>query len=258
MPTALITGATAGIGLAFARHLAAGGHDLVLVARDLERLDKVAAEIRAAHGVTAEVLRADLVTTEGTAAVEARLRGRERPVDLLVNNAGFALRMPFLATDIEDEIRMHDVLVVAVLRLTHAALPGMIERGHGAVVNVSSVSGWLPRGTYSAAKAWVTMFTEGLAASLAGSGVRAMVLAAGFVRTEFHDRARINMSRLPSFLWLDADDLVAAALHDLRRGKVVSVPGRLYKIAAWLLPRMPRRLAVGVGRQHPASRQPDR
>ena len=256
MRTALVTGATAGIGLSFARQLAAQGYDVVLVARDVERLATVAADLGERNHVTAEVLSADLATPAGIGAVEARLRDPERPVDLLVNNAGFGLRKPFLANDVADEERMLDVLVRAVLRLTHAALPGMIERRRGAVVNVSSVSGWLPRGTYSAAKAWVTMFTEGQAASLSGTGVRAMVLAAGFVRTEFHDRARIDMSRLPSSLWLDPDQLVAAALRDLRRGKTVSVPGAFYKVAAWLLPRMPRRMALGVGRRHPARAGP--
>ena len=256
MATALVTGATAGIGLSFAWQLAAQGHDVVLVARDVERLKRVAADLRERNGVAAEVLSADLATAAGIGAVEARLRDPERPVDLLVNNAGFGLRKPFLANDVADEERMLDVLVRAVLRLTHAALPGMIDRGRGAVVNVSSVSGWLPRGTYSAAKAWVTMFTEGLAASLSGTGVRAMVLAPGFVRTEFHNRADMDMSRLPSSLWLDADQVVAAALGDLRRGKTVSVPGVFYKAAAWLLPRMPRRMAQGVGRRHPASGRP--
>lgn len=254
MSTALVTGATAGIGLSFARRLAAAGHDLVLVARDAERLESVAAALRTGHGVDTEIVPADLTTPAGVGVVEERLHDSQHPVDLLVNNAGFGLRKPFLANDVADEERMLDVLVRAVLRLTHAALPGMVERGHGAVVNVSSVSGWLPRGTYSAAKAWVTMFTEGLAASLSGTGVRVMVLAPGFVRTEFHDRAGMEMSRLPSSLWLDADEVVAVALRDLGRGKVVSVPGAFYKAAAWLLPRVPRRLAVGAGRRHPAGR----
>ncbi|MGH8828977.1 MAG: SDR family NAD(P)-dependent oxidoreductase, partial [Jiangellaceae bacterium] len=120
-----------------------------------------------------------------------------------------------------------------------------------AVVNVSSVSGWVPRGTYSAAKAWVTAFTVGLGAQLDGTGVRAMALAPGFTRTEFHDRAEMRMSRLPEWLWLDADALVDAAMKDLRKGKQVSVPGAVYKVAAAALPRLPRRLVVGVGRRHP-------
>jgi hypothetical protein len=252
MPTALVTGATAGIGLSFARQLAAGGHDLILVARNSERLVAVAAELRTEYRTTAEVLAADLATNEGVEAVEKRLREPQRPVDLLVNNAGFTLRRPFVANDVADEEAMLDVLVRAVLRLTHAALPGMIGRGHGAVVNVSSVAGWVPRGTYGAAKAWVTSFTQGLDGQLEGTGVRAMLLVPGFVRTEFHDRARIDMSALPSFMWLHADDLVRTGLRDLRRGKTVSIPGAVYRTAAWWLPRLPRRVAVGLGRRHPA------
>ncbi|MFW6092147.1 MAG: SDR family NAD(P)-dependent oxidoreductase [Actinomycetota bacterium] len=254
MPTALVTGATSGIGLAFARQLAATGHDLVLVARDADRLADTAARLQADHGVSTESLQADLATDEGTTAVEQRLRSADPPVDLLVNNAGFALRKPFVANDIADEERMLRVLVLAVLRLTHAALPGMLERGRGAVVNVSSVASWVPRGSYSAAKAWVTMFTEGLATNLRGTGVRAMALCPGYVRTEFHQRASMNMAGLPRFLWLDADTLVSTALRDLARGKTVSVPGAVYRSAAWLLPRLPRRLVVGVGRRHPAGR----
>lgn len=253
MATALVTGPTAGIGLAFSRALAARGHDLVLVSRQRPRLETVAAELEGAYGVGAEVLPADL--SADTDAVEKRLRADNNPVDLLVNNAGFALREPFLRSDIADEERMLDVLVRAVLRLTHAALPGMTERGRGAVVNVSSVAGWVPRGTYSAAKAWVTAFTEGLAPQLHGTGVQVMALAPGYTRTEFHDRAEMNMSSLPSWMWLDADTLVNAALRDLRHGKTVSVPGTVYKTAALALPRLPRRLVLAVGRRHPAGRQ---
>ena len=253
MATVMVTGPTAGIGLAFARALAAQGHDLVLVARDQARLEAVAAELRGAYGVGVEVLQADLA--RDTESVEKRLRQTTPPIDLLVNNAGFALRKPFLANDIADEEAMLDVLVRAVLRLTHAALPGMIERGHGAVINVGSVAGWVPRGTYSAAKAWVTAFTEGLAAQVAGTGVQVMLLAPGYTRTEFHDRARMNMSSLPSWMWLEADALVQGALRDLRRGKVISVPGAVYKVAAAALPRLPRAVVRAVGQRHPAGRQ---
>lgn len=252
MAVALITGPTAGIGLAFARKLAAQRWDLVLVSRDADRLQAVAAELRGEHGVTTEVLPADLATD--TRAVERRLADPANPVDLLVNNAGFTLRKPFLANDIADEERMLDVLVRAVLRLTHAALPGMLERGRGGVVNVSSVAGWVPRGTYSAAKAWVTSFTEGLQPQLAGTGVRAMALAPGFTRTEFHERAEMSMSGLPSWLWLDAGDLADAALRDLRAGKTVSVPGPVYKVAATVVPRLPRPLVRTLGSKHPGRR----
>jgi hypothetical protein len=253
MPTALVTGPTSGIGLAFARRLAAQGHALVLVARDEARLASVADELRGAYGVEVEVLPADLSGDDGH--VVGRLSDPERPIDLLVNNAGFALRTPFLANEVADEERMLDVLVRAVLRLTHAALPGMIERHRGAVINVSSVAGLVPRGTYSAAKAWVTMFTEGLAAQLAGTGVRVMVLLPGFVRTEFHERAAMNMSGLPSWAWLDADALVDTALRDLARGRTTSVPGAAYRAASVALPRLPRRLVTAVGRRHPDNRR---
>ncbi len=255
MGTAVVTGATSGIGLAFARQLAAAGHDLVLVARDVERLEKLAAGLRYRHGVDAEVVPADLSTVSGTALIERRLRDDDRPVDVLVNNAGFSMRRPFLANDIADEQRLLDVLVRAVLRLTLAALPGMVERGSGAVVNVSSIAGFVPRGTYSAAKAFVTTFTEGVAGRLTGTGVRAMVLIPGFVRTELHDRAGIDMSALPSYLWLDADDLVRAALRDLARGKTVSVPGVFYKAFATVMPRLPRRAVVAAGRRYPGRRR---
>lgn len=254
MSTALVTGPTSGIGNAFARQLAASGYDLVLVSRDAERLAETATQLEKKYDVSAEVLPADLSTHEGMAAAEERLSDAGRPVDLLVNNAGFALRKPYIANDIGEEERLLNVHVVAVLRLTHAALPGMMERGRGAIVNVSSLAGMIPRGTYSAHKAWATMFSEGLAPRVASSGVRVMALVPGFVRTELHQRAQMKMSGIPSFMWLDVDRLVRVALRDLERGKRVSVPGRLYRLASWLLPRMPRRLLVATGKRHPAER----
>jgi short-subunit dehydrogenase len=249
VPTALVTGATAGLGLAYARRLAADGHDLVLVARDAARLDAVAAEVRSATGRAVEVLGADLADRTALARVEARLADSARPVDLLVNNAGFALRRPFIANDVDAEDRMLDVLVRAVLRLTRAALPGMVERGRGAVVNVASVAAWTPRGTYSAHKAWVVAFTEGLWGAVAGTGVRVQALCPGYVRTEFHGRAGMDMRRLPSAAWLSADEVVAASLRDLRRDRVVCVPSRRYRLVVAVLRHAPRTLVVGGGRR---------
>ncbi len=250
MPTALVTGATAGIGAAFARRLAAECHDLVLVARDVERLEGSASELEAATGRRAEMLSADLADRAACAAVEHRLADPDRPVDVLVNNAGFGLRRPFLATDIDEEERLLDVLVRAPLRLTHAALPGMVERRRGAVVNVSSVAGWLARGTYSAAKAWVTTFSESLAAQVADSGVRVMAVCPGYVRTEMHERIGLDRSRLaPSWAWMDPDDLVDGALRDLRRGRVVSVPSLRFRVAATAFRHGPLRLRAGVARR---------
>jgi uncharacterized protein len=234
MTTSLVTGATAGLGAAFARRLAADGHDVVLVARDEKRLTERAAELRERYGVAAEVLAADLATDEGIAAVEARLADRDRPVDVLVNNAGFGNRGMFLEVSAADEAMMLKVHCEAVLRLTMAAAGAMRERGRGFVVNVASVAAFMPRGTYAASKAWVVRFTQGAARELAGSGVRLMVLCPGFVHTEFHERAGMDVSGLPGFAWLDADKVVAAAVRDLARGRVVSVPDVRYKAAVAL------------------------
>ncbi|MFE0625360.1 SDR family NAD(P)-dependent oxidoreductase [Streptomyces sp. NPDC058864] len=231
MTTSLITGATAGIGAAFARRLAKDGHALVLVARDGQRLEESAQELRHAYGVTVEVLPADLSEDKGIAAVEARLRDRERPVDVLVNNAGFGNRGGFGDVPVTDELTMLKVHCEAVLRLTCAATGAMRERGRGFVVNVASVAAFVPRGTYGASKAWVVSFTQGVARELAGTGVRLMALCPGFVRTEFHRRAGMETGGIPSWAWLDADKVVAAALRDLARGRSLSVPDPRYKVA---------------------------
>ncbi|GAA3923265.1 SDR family oxidoreductase [Actinomadura viridis] len=229
MPTALITGATAGIGAAFARRLASDGFDLVLLARDGERLERAARDLRDTYAISTETLVADLAAEEGIAAAEERCRAG---VDLLVNNAGFGHKGTFLNVPVSDETTMLKVHCEAVLRLTHAALPSMLERGRGAVVNVSSVSAFAVRGTYGASKAWVVSFSQGVAQDIAGrSGgrVRVMALCPGFVKTEFHRRAGMDVSGIPEFMWLDKDMVVDAALRDLRRGVQVSVPGAWYK-----------------------------
>jgi uncharacterized protein len=225
MPTALITGATAGIGAAFARQLAARGHDLVLVARDESRLRALADDLPTA----VEVLPADLASDVGCALVEGRCVAG---VDLLVNNAGLGTKGAFHQVPLEDEERMLRLNVRAVLRLTHAALPPMLDRGSGAVLNVSSVAGFFAgsRGaTYSASKAWVTNFSQSLHLQYGGQGVRVLALCPGFTRTEFHERAEMDVSGIPERLWLTADEVVAAGLRDLDGGKVLSVPGAQYK-----------------------------
>jgi short-subunit dehydrogenase len=239
MPTALITGATAGIGAAFARRLATDGFGLVLVARDEARLTESAAQLREKYRVEVEVLPADLATDEGLAAVEHRVG----TVDLLVNNAGFGNLGTFLDVPIEDELRMLRVHCEAVLRLTYAALPGMIERGRGGVLNVGSVAAFFSRGTYAASKAWVVSFSQGVAQDLAGKGVRVMALCPGFVHTEFHERAGMDVTGIPDILWLDADRVVADAIRDLRKGVLVSVPGPQYKAIVGLGKLVPRNLA---------------
>lgn len=247
---ALITGASAGIGAAFAHRLAADGWDLVLVARDAGRLDATAGELTGRYGRPVETISADLSTDDGCAAVERRLTA-EPPVELLVNNAGISLNTPFLRSTVEDEARLLRLNVLAVLRLTHAALGPMIERGRGTVINVSSVAGFgvvMPGSTYSASKAWVTNFSESIARSVAPLGVRVMALCPGYTRTGYHERAGIDMSGTPRWLWLKADDVVAEGLRDLGKGKLVSVPTWRYKLAVAGLRHAPRRLLRGVSR----------
>jgi short-subunit dehydrogenase len=247
--TALVTGATAGIGAAFARRLAVEGYDLVLVARDEARLAAFGAELADRHGVTAVPLPADLSTTEGCDRVQARLV--EAPVDLLVNNAGISLNTPFLRSTVEGEELLLRLNVHAVMRLTLAALPGMVERGRGEIVNVSSVAGFgvpMPGSTYSASKAWVTNFSQSIAGSVRSSRVRVMALCPGYTRTEFHDRAGINMSMMPEWLWLSAEEVVRDGLRDLRRGKIVSVPDWKYKVAVFGMRHLPAGLVRTVSK----------
>ncbi|MFF5010305.1 SDR family NAD(P)-dependent oxidoreductase [Streptomyces phaeochromogenes] len=241
MPTALVTGATAGIGAAFARRLAADGFDLVLLARDTARLEEAAEKYRTAHGIQVEVLTADLNTETGLADAEQRAA---RDVDLVVNNAGFGQRGDFLDTELSEELAMLRVHCEAVLRLTRAALPGMTACGRGGVINVASVAAFFPRGTYSASKAWVVTFSESACQEVGGSGAHVMALCPGWVRTEFHERSDMDVSGIPDALWLDADQLVDAAIRDFRRGVAVSVPDGRYKAMVGLGRVLPRRLVA--------------
>jgi short-subunit dehydrogenase len=247
MPTALITGPTSGIGRAFADALAAEGHDLILVSRDEDRLHQVAEELSSTHGIAAEVFRADLSSLGDTRAVEERIR--RGPIDVLINNAGFSLRRTFPDGDVEEEQQTMDVLVRAVMRLTHAALGPMLEAGRGEIVNVSSVAGFTIRGTYAAHKAWVTNFSNWAGIRYRSRGVRVMALCPGFVHTEFHQRMNADMSGVKSWMWLDAEPVVATALRDLRAGKTVSIPTVRYKVLSRLARIAPKMLVEKAARR---------
>lgn len=250
MPTALVTGASRGLGAVFAARLARDGHDLVLVARDRMGLERVSASARRC-GVAVEVVVADLSDERGLAAVQRRLADRSRPVDLLVNNAGVEGEGQFAVADMWDLQAEIDTNVTAVMRLTRAALPAMIERRRGGVVNVASFAGYLaaPGNAYAASKAWVLTFTDTVAASLAGTGVGMIALCAGRMRTGKHP-----VPGGASALWLEPEAVVDECLTDLARGRTLSVPGWRYRAVVDVL-ELPRRALrtlaklAGRGRQ---------
>jgi uncharacterized protein len=247
---ALVTGASSGIGERLARLLAADGCDLIVVARRARRLEELAAGLRDAHHVHVEVLAADLTTPAGLLAAESRLGDASRPVELLVNNAGFGLSGSFAdlpADGAEAQIRLN---VLALVRLTHAVLPGMLERRHGGILNVSSVAGFLisPGGAaYGATKAFVTSFSESLAAEVSGCGVHVTALCPGLTRTEFHEEGHDGASAAPAFAWLDADRVARAGLDAVAAGRPVSVPGAQYKTIVPLARIVPRRMLRTAG-----------
>jgi len=246
-PLALVTGASAGIGASYAEFLAENGHDLVLVARDKVRLNERASDLEKRFGISVEVLISDLATSEGIKKVELRIENKAMPFDVIINNAGFGINKSFIESSRQSESDLLDVLVRAPLRFMHAALPGMVERKHGVIINVSSVAGWIAGGSYSAAKSFVTVMSESLHTELRGTGVVVHALCPGFTRTEFHQRGRMNMSGLPDFMWLDSRKVVADSWKAAQKGKAISVPGFQYKFLQLLISVAPRKLVRRAG-----------
>ncbi|WP_124040324.1 SDR family NAD(P)-dependent oxidoreductase [Neoactinobaculum massilliense] len=246
MGSALITGASSGIGKEFAWQLAAERNDLVLVARGRERLEKLAEQIRQVAGVQVEVLVADLSDADATARVAERLRSTTRPIGLLVNNAGFGLGQEFVGGSLKRDEEALNVMVRAVMVLCHAAAPVMKARGYGGIINVASMTALTAQGPYSAHKAWVKTFTEGLAAELAGTGVSVTAVLPGLTRTEFHARSGVDSSQWPSFE-IDSPVTVAnAAIDACRHHRVLVIPSPLYRAAAVALKWAPRWLVRKV------------
>ena len=231
---ALITGASSGIGAAFARRLAREGYNLVLVARREERLSAMKVKLEDMHDIHVDYITADLAIESDVVNVENYIRNHE-PLDLLINNAGFSVTGKFPALDIEDHLAMIKVHVIASVRFSHAALAAMIEAARGAIINVSSMAALLPLRsvTYSATKAYLVTFSQALQNEIAGSGVTVQALCPGFTYSEFHDnRQRVGFRRsdVPRFLWGDADDVVEASLSALPSGKLIVVPGTINNI----------------------------
>ena len=238
---ALVTGASSGLGAEFAWQLARSGHDLVLVSRSQERLESLSQELRDAYGVSSEVLVADLHNPSEVDLVAARIADASRPVRVLVNNAGYGIGGNLDRSDAQEERDHLAIHVTAPLELTKAALPGMLERGEGRVLFVSSVAGYLSRGTYSANKAWGLTMARSLNATYRSRGVHVSAVAPGFTRTEFHQRMNMDTSLFPELMWLKAPDVVAKALRAVESGRAVTIPSARYKLLVAVATLVPAR-----------------
>lgn len=241
---ALITGASSGIGRCFADQLAAEKYDLVIVARDVERLERTKRELVDTHGIDVEVLPADLSDDAAVTRVADRILDESSPIDFVINNAGFGSKSSFLEMSADDHEQMLRVNINALVRLSHAALTAMVKRNSGDLINVGSVAGFMTgfrsSATYAATKMFVIAFTEGLLPTIAHTKVRASVLCPGFVKTEFHQRARITKGKVSPLLWLEAEPVVRAALADHRKGRLMSVPTLRYKLIVGVARLVPR------------------
>jgi short-subunit dehydrogenase len=242
---ALVTGATAGIGESFTRLLADNNYNIVLVARDLPRMQERARDLESKYGVSTHIIQADLATDAGCAVVEQYIANNQ--IDVLINNAGFGINKAFTMSVLNEEEQLLDVLVRTPMRLMHVALPLMKQRNKGVVINVSSVASFIAGGTYSASKSYLTVLSESLHTELIGTNVKISALCPGFTRTEFHQRGRMSMKGLPAFMWLNSDALVAKAWSDALKGKAVSIPGWQYQLLVFVIQLLPRSIVRKVG-----------
>jgi short-subunit dehydrogenase len=242
---ALVTGATAGIGESFSRLLASHNYNIVLVARDLPRLEERAKNLEEKYGIQTQVIQADLATDKGCMRIEKYIA--ENHIDVLINNAGFGTNKAFTMSSLEIEQQLLDVLVRTPMRLMHVALPLMKERNNGIIINVSSVAGYIAGGTYSASKSYLTVLSESLNTELSATNVKVSALCPGFTRTEFHQRGKMSMKGLPNFMWLNADRLVEQSWKDALKGEAVSVPGWQYRVLVFVIQAVPRSLVRKVG-----------
>lgn len=241
--TALITGASAGLGTEFARQLAAKGVNLVLVARDGERLEALAVDMHHRYGVQAQALPADLTDAEQLEAVAARIADSGQPIDILVNNAGFGVYAGFEESDLDDERRLHELLSWVPLRLSHAAIPGMLDRGYGWILNVASVAAFTPTGTYGAAKAAVVSLSRALNARFRRRGVHITALCPGLLDTEFHARmGEDHLPELPQLAWANTRRVAHEGIIGVRQGRSVVISDWRYRLLAPLTRILPDRV----------------
>ena len=254
MSVALVTGGTSGIGLAFAESFATRGYDLVLVARNLDRLESTAAQLREKYRVDVETLVADLINRDDVTKVANRLEDPERPVDVLVNNAGFGVHVRLLEPDTTLQENAIAAMATAVLILSSAAGRAMVSRGKGTIINVSSASAFIATGNYSAIKRWVLTFTEALALELEGTGVQATAVCPGWAKTEFHARTGTKRPNLPGWLWVKPEEVAEAAIKAAATGKVMVVPKLPWKIAIFVADHGPKGILRAVSRKISRSR----
>jgi len=245
---ALVTGGSSGIGLAFARTLAEHGADLVLVARDVVRLDEVAVQLRAGYDVDVETMTADLADANAVAAVAQRIDSEDKPVDVVVNNAGIGLHASLLDPDWVVQETAMTIMMTAVLKLSNAAARAMVRRGQGRIINIASASAWIYVGNYSAIKRWVVSYTQGLAVELTGTGVTATAVCPGWVKTAFHERAGVPRPKLPGFIWVDADVVAREGLAASLAGRAVCVPSAKWRFAIFVAQHGPQAIATAVSR----------
>ena len=254
-PLALVTGASSGIGMTFARRLAKDGYSLILVARRRDRLEALSRELGGA-----EILIADLATDQGVKLIEDRI-GAAPNLELLVNNAGFGTKGRFFQAAIQGQSDMHRLHVLATMRLTHAALRGMVARDKGAVIQVSSVAGFAQSPgnvSYCATKGWMNSFTEGLYLELRSVGSKVVVqsLCPGFTISEFHDVMGASRDKIPARLWMRAEDVVDASLRGLKRGKLFVIPGGIYRVLTALQWWIPRSIRFGLALRYARAMKP--
>ena len=253
--TALVTGASSGIGKAFAELLAQKGYAVVLTARRGDRLEALAAELREKYQVATHAIVADLAQPNGPTQIASALASRKLAIDLLVNNAGYGVPGSYVNVPWLDHERFMQVMVTAVLDLTYRLLPGMIDRGWGRIINIASVAGMVPSPAghtlYGASKAFLIRFSEALQAENGPKGVNATAVCPGFTFSEFHDvtGTRDRMDKMPGFLWLKADDVAREGYVAVMKGRSVVVNGRIYQFLVWLNGALPRSLSGWVSGQ---------